>query len=96
MGAIVNMEQFVKGQYGTFTITGTGEVEVDAYGIHIDSDAIFSNLEINGEAVDVRAEYIDSVGGTVAATALMTAGEGNYFSKIQLTSGCVTAIKKKP
>lgn len=79
---------------GTYTIAGVGAVTKDAISIYVSTDTVFANLEINGVVADVRTTYFDSAGATIKAGTLLTCGNTNKFSKIQLTSGQVTLVLK--
>ena len=94
MANLLTEQQFNMGGRGTYTIVSTTEREIDAYMIRVDSDAVFSRIEINNDTTtDVRTTYLDTAGGTIPAGTILIAGESNWFSAITLTSGVVTLFR---
>lgn len=88
----ISMECFVKAAFGTYTILGTARVAKKAHGFKVESDTVFTKLEVNSSTTDVRSSYLDTVGGTVPKGTIIVCGEDNIFSAYTLASGAITLI----
>jgi hypothetical protein len=94
MSYLLSEQDFNMGGGGTFAITtGAAVPSFGFYMLRVDADAVFDELEINGNGADVRTAYLDSAGATIAAGTWIVAGETNYFSNVDLASGKVTGFK---
>ena len=78
---------------GTYTVNDTNAVTGKKFtSFYVSSDAVIADLEINGAATDVKANYISTAASAVSAGTVITAAGDDYFSGITLTSGEVTLI----
>ena len=94
MAQLLNDSEFAKGGGGTIAITGTtAYTSKRLYMLRVDADCVFDHIKINGGSSDVRTTYLDTAGATISAGTWIVAGDGNYFSSIDLASGKVTGFK---
>lgn len=90
--SIINFEEFVKAEYGTFTHNGSGTITVNAHAIVVDTTSAITSIKVNGSAVNVISDYIS---GATTEPCMITCNRDSFFSELIKTSGQVTIIKKK-
>lgn len=78
---------------GTYTVNDTSAVTGKKFtSFYVSSDAVIADLEVNGNATNVRGDYISTPASAVSAGTVITTQGDDYFSGITLASGEVTLI----
>jgi hypothetical protein len=79
---------------GVIIVNDAVENTTHADSYYVAEDTVIASIKINGEAGDVKANYISSPATAVKGGVLITPQSGAYFSAITLTSGSVVVILK--
>lgn len=78
---------------GSFVVNGTSVYNTYNFrAIVVLEDTVFAFIKHTGNNTDVRSSYIETVGGTVKAGAIITPLQAKTFSSLQLTSGSVAIV----
>ncbi len=78
---------------GSFIVNGTSVYNTYNFrAIVVLQDTVFAFIKHTGNNTDVRSSYIQTVGGTVKAGAIITPLDAKTFSSLQLTSGSVAIV----
>jgi len=65
---------------------------INASMITLSADAVISNLEVGGQAVDVKASYVSTPASAVGDYWSITGLAGAEFTKIQLSAGTANIV----
>ncbi len=77
---------------GATIINDTASHDINASMINFSADAIISSLEVDGVAVDVKADYISTPASAVGDYWSITGLKGVPFTKIQLSAGTANIV----
>lgn len=75
---------------GTFVVNNTTEKTIEHDGILVLEDTVFSSIKVSG--IDIKANLIADVVGTVKAGAFIRPLSADKFSGVQLVSGSVILV----
>lgn len=82
--------EIISASQGTFVVNNTTEKTISHDGILVLEDTVFSSIKVSG--VDIKANLIADVSGTIKAGAFIRPVNSEKFSGVQLTSGSVILV----